>query len=121
MVPKPAQGDTIVRYLALLTATFLAAPLWGHHSDAGLDMDSILAFEGTVTEFAFRNPHVYVGVETDASGERVEWALQMGTANGLTRRGWTRDSVRPGTEVLVRGCMVLPTLSARKENSVSCQ
>ena len=100
-----------MRYTITLAATvILAAPLSAHHSDAGLDVDSILAFEGTVTEFAFRNPHVYIGVETTQSGEPVEWALQMGTANGLTRRGWTRDTLSPGDQVAVR---VHPALDGR--------
>ncbi|HSG65537.1 MAG TPA: DUF6152 family protein, partial [Gammaproteobacteria bacterium] len=80
-----------------------AAPVWAHHSDAGLDVSSILAFEGTVTEYAFRNPHVYVGVETEGpGGEPVTWSLQMGTANNLNRRGWTRDTLQPGDRVAVR-------------------
>ena len=42
-----------------------------HHSDAGIDMEGVVAFQGTVTEFHWRNPHVYVLVETtDANGER---------------------------------------------------
>lgn len=93
-----------MRYLTFLSVACLAAmPVWGHHSDAGMDVDTIVAFEGTVTEFAFRNPHVYIGVETtDASGERVEWSLQMGGANGMLRRGWTRDTLRVGDQVAVR-------------------
>jgi hypothetical protein len=80
-----------------------ATPAWGHHSDAGLEVNSILAFEGTVTEFAFRNPHVYVGVDTAApGGEPITWALQMGTANNLNRQGWARDTLKPGDQVAVR-------------------
>ena len=93
------------RTMGILTAGCMlsAVPLRAHHSDAGMDVDSILAFDATVTEFAFRNPHVYLSVESpNADGESVEWALQMGTANGLTRRGWTRDTLQPGDEVSVR-------------------
>ena len=87
---------------ALATALVLASPVVGHHSDAGVDTESIVAFEGTVQEFAWRNPHVYVIVETDQSGEPVEWELQMGSVNGLARRGWSRDTLAPGQEVRVR-------------------
>ena len=91
-----------MKYATLLAGLVLAPPLWAHHSDAGLDVASILAFDGTVTEFAFRNPHVYVGVETAHSGEPVQWTLQMGTANNLRRRGWTPATLRPGDRVTVR-------------------
>ena len=59
--------STIIMMLVLTTTVS------AHHSDAGLDVDSILAFEGTVTEFGFRNPHVYVDMETMQSGEPVSY------------------------------------------------
>ena len=93
-----------MKRFALLSAVCLAAtPVAGHHSDAGMDVDSIVAFEGSVTEFAFRNPHAYVLVETMiANGDRVEWTLQMGGVNGLTRRGWSADTLTAGDQVAVR-------------------
>ena len=93
-----------MRQFSILSAVCLAAmPVSGHHSDAGMDVDSIVAFEGSVTEFAFRNPHVYIGVETmAANGDRVEWSLQMGGVNGLTRQGWRADTLTVGDRVAVR-------------------
>ena len=93
-----------MRQFAILSVVCLAAmPVSGHHSDAGMDVDSIVAIEGSVTEFAFRNPHAYVGVETTAAnGDRVEWSLQMGGVNGLARRGWRADSLTVGDQVAVR-------------------
>lgn len=40
-----------------------ATPISAHHSDAGIDMESIVAFDGVVTDFVWRNPHVYVLVD----------------------------------------------------------
>ena len=93
-----------MRQFAIFSAFCLAAiPVSGHHSDAGMDVESIVAIEGTVTEFAFRNPHAYVGVETTAAnGDPVEWALQMGGVNGLARRGWRADTLTVGDQVAVR-------------------
>ena len=87
----------------LISAAFLfAAPVPAHHSDAGMDMESVVAFEGTVREFVWRNPHVYVIVETEQSGEAVQWELQLGPVNVISRRGWTRDALSPGDRVTVR-------------------
>ena len=86
----------------LAAAVLLMSPASGHHSDAGVDTESIVAFEGTVKEFAWKNTHVYVVVETEQSGETVEWELQMGAVNVLVRRGWTRDVLTPGDRVTVR-------------------
>lgn len=78
-------------------------PVAAHHSDAGLDMETIVAFEGTVNEFVFRNPHTYVSIrQTNAQGEAVDWDLQMGPVNILSRRGWRRDTLEPGDPVTVR-------------------
>ncbi len=42
---------------AFAAALVLAAPVSAHHSDAGMDMESTITIEGTVKEFAWRNPH----------------------------------------------------------------
>jgi len=91
-----------VRHITTVAALALASPVFGHHSDAGLDMNSVVTFEGTVTEFSWRNPHVYVAVEsTDERGEQVEWELQMGSTIVVTRMGWTRESLSVGERVTV--------------------
>ena len=93
----------ILRHMTVFAAALLlAAPVSAHHSDAGMDMESTVTIEGTVKEFAWRNPHVYVIVETEQSGEPVDWELQMGLVHTSTRRGWTRDSLSPGDQVSIR-------------------
>ena len=84
-------------------ASMMVLPLSAHHSDAGIDMESIVALDGAVADFVWRNPHVYVLVEqTDADGEAVEWELQMGPTNVMSRRGWRRDTLQAGEQVSVR-------------------
>lgn len=93
-----------MRYIVAFTAAIvLASPASGHHSDAALDMDSLVTFEGTVTGFNWRNPHVYFTVETmDEHGEQTEWTLQMGSTISSTRLGWTPESLSIGDRVTVR-------------------
>lgn len=87
---------------ALVLCLILSVSAIAHHSDAGLDMDSTVTFEGTIKEFHFRNPHMYFIVEADnPNGEPVEWSIQSGSAIGAARRGWTRDTLVPGERVLV--------------------
>ena len=93
----------IIRNTAAIAAALVVAPpIFAHHSEAGMDMESVIAFEGTVNRFSWRNPHVYVIVETEKSGEPVEWELQLGPINVISRRGWTRDSLSPGDQVAIR-------------------
>ncbi len=80
----------------------LAAPAVGHHSDAALDIETVLTIEGTVTEWSLRNPHSYFAVETtNDAGETVNWEVQMGSVPSLMRRGWTRDTLAIGDHVTV--------------------
>ena len=101
-----------MKYATILIAAIVpAAPVLGHHSDAGIDMNSNIVLEGTVTEFHFRNPHAYFLVEApDEDGELAEWSLQMGSALGLSRRGWSRDTLVAGDRVTVE---IHPALGGR--------
>jgi len=89
-------------YFTLVVA-ILSFPLasFAHHSDAGLDDNSVVSLEGKVIEFRFRQPHVYIGVETMEAGKAVVWDIQLGSVNGLSRQGWSADSLKPGDEVFV--------------------
>ena len=65
-------------------------------------MNSVVEFEGTVTEYYWRNPHVYFNVlTTDENGEQREWELQMPSTMTMARMGWTRDSLSAGDQVAV--------------------
>jgi hypothetical protein len=68
-----------------------------------MDMESVVAFEGTVREFSWKNPHVYVIVDVEQNGEpSIAWELQMAAVTILSRRGWTRETLSPGDQVSVR-------------------
>ncbi len=77
-------GEVLVRYIATFAAAVvLASPVSAHHSDAGLNMNSLVTFEGTVTGFNWRNPHVYFTVETtDERGELVRTPIACRETRG---------------------------------------
>ncbi len=90
------------RIVFVMTAFLVPVPALSHHSDVGLDMDSVTMIEGTVTEFAWRNPHAYFTVAVDDErGEPVEWTVQMGSTIVVTRMGWNRESLTVGDRVTV--------------------
>lgn len=85
-----------------LVALLFALSAQGHHSDAGVDMDALVELEGTVTEYNWRNPHVYFKVATaGSSGESIEWLLQMPSTMTMARMGWGRESLATGEQVRV--------------------
>jgi hypothetical protein len=76
-----------------------------HHSfSAVFDADQPIALSGRVTEVEWLNPHVWFFVDVDADdGEVQNWGFEMGSPNGLIRRGWRHDSLQPGQVVTVEG------------------
>ncbi len=81
----------------------VSAQLFAHHSfRAEFDSEQPIEITGTVTEIEWTNPHArfYVDVEDDA-GEVINWDFELASPNSLFRRGWKRDSLKPGDVVTV--------------------
>ena len=90
---------------AFVMGAFASAQVFAHHSFAAeFDSAKPLDLHGVVTKVEWTNPHTYFYIEVeDAKGGVEEWALEMCSPNGLMRRGWTRNTLEIGTEVLVKG------------------
>lgn len=95
------RARTLLLGLALsLTGASAAA----HHSQAEfvLDPSRMETIQGTVTQFDFKNPHVYLYVETqEPDGSTALWELEATSTPNLLRRGWSRDTVKPGDAVTI--------------------
>jgi hypothetical protein len=83
-----------VFYMALLLSAR------AHHAEIGIDTESLVEFEGRVTEFSWRNPHVYIVV--NLAKDETEWTVQTSSTLTMTRVGWNRDSLSVGDYVTVR-------------------
>ena len=82
-----------------------AAPVFAHHAfSAEFDAKKPVKLRGTVTKMEWINPHAWIHVDVkDAAGTVVNWMVEAGTPNTLFRRGFTKNSLMPGTEILVDG------------------
>jgi hypothetical protein len=89
--------------LAGIAAVLLAAaPAFAHHSFAMFDNQKNLTLDGTIKEFQWTNPHSWVQIVVkDPSGKEVEWSIEGGSPNGLSRNGWKRTSLKPGDKAIV--------------------
>ena len=95
-------------YLLILSCVFcIIAPLArAHHSFAAdYDASKPISVFGKVTKFEWMNPHarLYLDVK-DNSGGLTNWEFELGSPNTLMRSGWTRNSLKVGDEVIVKGC-----------------
>ena len=75
-----------------------------HHSQSEFDLHASVEVEGTVTKVEWKSPHgrLYVDVKNDR-GETVNWNFELPSPNTLMRRGWKRDTLKPGDHVRVVG------------------
>ena len=80
-------------------------PVWAHHSfSAVFDVNSPIELIGAVTEIDWRNPHAWIYIDVENGSEKaVNWAVELGSVNGLIRRGWSRSTVRIGDVISVSG------------------
>ena len=94
--------NTKMLSLAIVTAAAIAAPAFAHHSFAMFDPERLLIQTGTVKEFEWTNPHVWLHIlAPDSAGKPVEWSFEMQAVAQATTGGWRVDSVKPGDKVSV--------------------
>lgn len=88
---------------ALAAALLLLPAAQAHHSFAAeFDAEKVVHLEGTVVKFAWVNPHSWIYMDVLKPGGTVEhWKIEGGAPSLLLRRGWNRNSVTPGTKIVV--------------------
>jgi hypothetical protein len=73
-----------------------------HHSFAPFDMGVTKTIDGTVKQVDWTNPHIWVWVDVqNAQGGVDAWGFEGMSPNYLGRRGWTRNSLKPGDKITV--------------------
>jgi hypothetical protein len=89
--------------VVLLAAASLTAgltPAMAHHSSAMFDKTKEVVLKGTVKEFQWTAPHVWVQIDVpDAEGKVVTWGVEATNPLALSRQGWKRTSFKPGDKV----------------------
>jgi hypothetical protein len=107
-------------FLAVLGVGCLMAggAVRAHHAfSAEFDADKPIVLKGVVSKAEWVNPHswVYLDVKDDA-GKTTTWAIECGAPNALLRRGWNKNSLPIGSNIVVDGFRAKngsPTANAR--------
>ncbi len=95
----PAAGFVLAVY-------FMAMPLPGfaHHGTAEYDNSKTVSLHGTITAFKYLNPHALIEFTVkDENNQSAEWTAESQSPNLLSRRGWSRSTLKPGDEVVITG------------------
>src|SRR5688572_26159654 len=79
------------------------ASLAAHHSHAMFDTSREVSITGTVTNYSYRNPHVFLYVDAKAeNGDVVSWSVEMSNIANMQTRGIYKSTFKPGDTVTVK-------------------
>ena len=98
-------GSRISLIATLVTLMSITTPAHAHHAFAAVfDGEDAIEVTGTVVKLEWMNPHTWFYVEAENDdGTKARWAFEMGSPNGLIRRGWSRNTLQVGQEVKITG------------------
>jgi hypothetical protein len=86
--------------LAAATASLFAVPAVAHHSFAMFDNTKTMTLAGTVKEYEWINPHVWVHITVpDQAGKPVDWSFEAGSTGQVAATGWKADTIKPGDKI----------------------
>jgi len=96
--------ERILRVALTIGFSLNSISLWAHHGATEYDMTKIVSLNGSVKEFQYVNPHTLVTFTVkDDNGKAVEWQGELPSPNLLSRRGWSRSTLKSGDQVTIIG------------------
>jgi len=86
--------------LVVVSLLMISVPLSAHHGGAAYDTDKTLTVKGTVTEYVWSNPHIFVKVDVkDDKGNTAHWIVEAQNPVSMMQIGWSKNTFKPGDEV----------------------
>lgn len=90
----------LIQCVAVIGLAGGAVTAFAHHSTSMYDNRNSRIVSGTVKEFQWTNPHMFIKLLVpDANGNTVEWYVECGTPNINARQGWKKSDIKAGDKI----------------------
>jgi hypothetical protein len=98
------RASVIGMVVAGLTLMMSGRAVAHHAFSAEFDATKPIVLKGKVVKTEWVNPHSWVHIEVKAADGKAEtWAIECGAPNALLRRGWNKNSLPIGADIVVDG------------------
>ena len=88
--------------LVVAVIVLAAAAASAHHSANMFDNTKVKELSGTIREFQWKNPHVWIQIDVQNGGVKEEWSVEGGSPNALGRQGWRPTTFAAGATVSLK-------------------
>jgi hypothetical protein len=90
--------------LAAVLFLLVSVPIFAHHGAASYDISKMTTLKGTITSIQWMNPHATIDIDvSETTGKTQKYTVESVSPLGLSRNGWTKDSLKPGDQITVTG------------------
>ncbi|HUQ51089.1 MAG TPA: DUF6152 family protein [Gammaproteobacteria bacterium] len=91
-----------MKALAVVTVVLAATPALAHHSNSAFDPDKVVVLKGTVEDWRWTNPHVWIVLSVDdGKGAQTVWEIEGRPPGILARNGWSKNTFKKGDVITV--------------------
>jgi hypothetical protein len=98
------KNNRVILFTLAISVLLVSRLALAHHSGSAFDLEHPVTLKGTVANFEWSNPHVFIALDVrDDKGEVEQWRVEANSPNMLTRVGWKKEMIKAGDQITATG------------------